>query len=319
MRFSVIVPSYRRPDDLRRCVLGILGGNRLPDELVVVLRDTDAESQAALDELVAAPGGGSIVRVLVSAPGQVAAINRGLEATTGDIVSLTDDDTEPTKAWLERVAMGFSDPDVVGVGGRDLVHESPDNDLPPALKVGLVTWYGAIVGNHHRGAESIQRVHHLKGANMSFRRSALPPFDPLLYGGASALNDTDASLGAGKHGVILYDPEAVVTHYAAERGEGVSRDTRLPEIVDADAHNWIYCMLKHLSWWQRPVLLVYAAMVGSGDRIGLAKWLVGVLGGGKGMTRQLLASLRGQRRGLLTYLTRKGRRRKWDAEVADAA
>ena len=312
MTFSVIVPSYTRPDDLRRCALGVLGGNRLPDELVLIVRDTDLESQALIDELARAENGHLIRKVLVTPPGQVAAINEGLKVSTGEVVCLTDDDTDPTEVWLERVAKAFDDPDVAGVGGRDLVHESPDNDLPPAEKVGLITWYGKVIGNHHRGCEGIRRVHHIKGANMSFRRSALPPFDPNLFRGASMLNDTDASLGALKHGAIVYDPEAVVIHYATERGAGVSRDTSAPEVVDADAHNWTYCMLKHLRWWQRPVFLVYAALVGSGDRIGLVKWAVGIASGKQGMTRQLLAATRGKARGVWTYLTRKKRWREWE-------
>jgi len=303
MTFSVIVPSYKRPDDLRRCGLAILAGNRLPDELVLVCRDTDTESQVLVDELCAGENGELIRKVLVTPAGQVAAINRGLEVATGGVVVLTDDDTEPLPVWLERVAKGYEDPEVVGVGGRDIIPDEPSDR--PADKVGRITWYGLVVGNHHIGCEGTQRVHHLKGANMSFKRSALPPFDPNLFQAASMLNDTDASLGALKHGVLLYDPEAAVIHYAAERGAGVSRDVSDPEVVEADSHNWVYCMMKHLRWWQKPVFLAYAFLVGMGERIGLAKWGVGLLGGKKRVTRQLMASTRGKLRGLWTYLTRR--------------
>jgi glycosyltransferase involved in cell wall biosynthesis len=300
MKLTVIVPSYRRPDSLGRCLEGILAGRRRPDELIAVCRDTDAESQALVAQIAARDGSGLLQQVLVTEPGQVAAINRGIAASTGDIICLTDDDTVPSPQWIERLAAGYEDPKVVGVGGRDRIPGSPDRE--PATEIGLVTWYGRMIGNHHRGCEGIRRVHHLKGANMSFRRSALPAFDPNLFHAASMLNDTDVSLGAGRHGVLLYDPEAVVDHYPAERGAGVSRDVTTPEVVEADSHNWTYAMLKHLRWWAKPVFLAYAFGIGLGARLGLVKWLEALARRQPGATRQFQASTRGKLRGVRTYL-----------------
>jgi len=302
MTFSVIVPSYRRPDDLRRCVRAILGGRRLPDELIVVLRDTDAESQVLVGELASEPHGERLRRVLVSLPGQVAAINAGLAVAAGEVVVFTDDDTEATPAWLERIAAGYADPAVVGVGGRDRIVGLPESG--PAEQVGRLTWYGRIIGNHHRGCEGVRRVQHLKGANMSFRGSVLPPFDPHLFRAASMLNDTDASLSAGRLGVLLYDPDAIVEHYGSERGAGVSRDINDPQVVRADSHNWTYCVLKHLRWWAKPLFLAYALLVGEGARLGPVKWLAGILTGDRRSLRQVWASTLGKLEGLRTYLTR---------------
>jgi glycosyltransferase involved in cell wall biosynthesis len=302
MTFSVIVPSYRRPDDLRRCVQAILVGRRLPDELIAVVRDTDTESQAVVADCTRLPNGGLIRRVLVTPAGQVAALNAGLQVATGEVMVFLDDDTRPTLEWLARIAALYADPAVVGVGGRDRIVDGPDEGL--AHRVGGVTWYGSITGNHHRGCRGIQRVQHLKGANMSFRRSALPPFDPNLFRAASMLNDTDASLGAGRHGVLLYDPEATVDHYASERGGGVSRDIDDPEIARADSHNWTYCMLKHLRWWAKPVFLAYALAVGQGSRLGPLLWLWRCLRGNPKCFRQVWGATQGKLEGLRTYLTR---------------
>ncbi len=300
MKLSVIVPSYRRPASLRSCLSAILSGTRPPDELVAVVRDTDDESQVLVDELAASDGRGILRRVLVKEPGQVAAINQGLRTISGDIICLTDDDTVPSVHWLERLEAGYNDPAVVGVGGRDRIPDLPDEG--PAERVGVVTWYGSIIGNHHRGCAGIRPVDHLKGANMSFRRRALPAFDPNLFQAASMLNDTDASLGARRHGILLYDPEAVVDHYAVERGAGVSRDIDDPEVVRADSHNWAYCMLKHLPWWGKPAFCVYALCVGQGARFGLLKWLQACVRRRPNAFRQFSASTQGKLQGVRTYL-----------------
>jgi glycosyltransferase involved in cell wall biosynthesis len=300
MTFSAIVPSYRRPDLLRRCVQAILAGRRAPDELIAVVRDTDTESQELVRGMAEADARGLLRPVLVHEAGQVAAINQGLAAATGDVVCLTDDDTEPSPQWLERLAALYEQPGVVGAGGRDRIVGLADDG--PARVVGKVTWYGRVIGNHHRGSGGIVQVDHLKGANMSFRREALPPFDPNLFHAASMLNDTDASLGARRHGILLYDPEALVDHYGAERGAGVSRDVNSPEVAEADSHNWTYCMLKHLPAGSKPVFLAYAFLVGQGARIGLLKWLAALPTRPPSATRQFVAATRGKVRGIATYL-----------------
>ena len=45
MKISVIVPTYRRPEYLRRCVKAIAEQTRNPDEVIVVIRETDSASK----------------------------------------------------------------------------------------------------------------------------------------------------------------------------------------------------------------------------------------------------------------------------------
>jgi len=317
VKLSVIVPSYRRPDSLRRCLEGILANTRPPDELIAVVRDTDAESQYEADKVAITDGRGLLRRVHVHEAGQVAAINMGIASATGDVLCFTDDDTVPGPRWLERLAKAYDDPQVAGVGGPDRIVGLAETG--PASVVGRVTWYGRVVGNHHVGSQGIVRVDHLKGANMSFRREALPPFDPNLFHAASMLNDTDASLGARRHGILLYDPEAVVDHYGLERGAGVPREVNTPEVAEADSHNWVYCMLKHLPTWSKPAFLAYALFVGQGARFGLVKWLGALPGRPASATRQFAASTRGKLRGVRTYLARRRRREPARPEGIDAA
>ncbi|ONQ99134.1 glycosyl transferase, partial [Burkholderia cenocepacia] len=41
MKISVLVPTYRRPADLARCLLALQRQQRLPDEVIVVARPED--------------------------------------------------------------------------------------------------------------------------------------------------------------------------------------------------------------------------------------------------------------------------------------
>jgi len=271
---TVLVPSYRRPDTLRRCLDAVLAGSRVPDQIVVVLRDTDTDSHEALDAWLAVTRHADrIDQVTVAEPGQAAATNAGLGAARGDIVCFIDDDTVPAEDWLERLLTHYGDPEVIGVGGRDIVHHGDDISARPQPVVGRITWYGRIIGNHHQpGFDEPAEVDHLKGANMSFRREVVSGFDTSIVG--AHLTDTDASLSAGRHGRLIYDPRASVHHYPAPRTGGYARQSEREEEMRADAHDCAYVMLKHLPPLRRAGFWLFALTIGQHWRYGLLRMLV---------------------------------------------
>src|SRR4051812_45892156 len=95
---SVIVPTYRRPDDLRRCLAGLVRQRLPPAETVVVRRAGDRATEALVSELLEE----AVVDVVVSEPGVLAAMTAGAAAARGDIVAFIDDDAVPRPDWLER-------------------------------------------------------------------------------------------------------------------------------------------------------------------------------------------------------------------------
>lgn len=44
MNISVLIPTYRRPKDLARCLEALKKQKRVPDEVLVIVRNTDAET-----------------------------------------------------------------------------------------------------------------------------------------------------------------------------------------------------------------------------------------------------------------------------------
>lgn len=267
---TALIPSYGRPDSLLRCLEGLRAGERVPDEIIVVVRDTDAQTRAAVAGWLQTASGLNVRIVTVAAPGQVAAINAGLPQATGDIVTFPDDDCVPRPDWLRRLLSHYTSDRVGGVGGRDVVHVDGQENPPPATRVGEVTWYGRMIGNHHLNVLGGPRpVKHLKGVNMSFRRALLVPFDPLIRG--PHINDTDISLAVYRQGYqLIFDPEAKVDHYPASRPDTPGgRNLLDPRLAFLDAHDWTYLLLKHQPWWLRPLNVLYTLLVGTRMRPGL--------------------------------------------------
>src|ERR1700754_2027655 len=151
MKVTVLVPTYRRPADLARRLAALQRQSRLPDEVVVVARADDDATHACLRD-PAVPGALPLSVALVEAPGQVAALYRGLDAARGDLLAITDDDPAPHADWLERIAAASAgDARLGALGGRDWVHEKGrvlDGERP---LVGKVLPSGKIIGNHHLG------------------------------------------------------------------------------------------------------------------------------------------------------------------------
>lgn len=311
MTATVLIPSYRRPDRLAKCLDGVMAGRRLPEQIVVVLRDIDQESQSCLDDWLAQnrpqDRGVTLTRAIADRPGQIVAMNFGLQAATGDVVCFIDDDCVPWQDWLERIMAYYDEPTVGGVGGRDVVHEKHEQGdvlFGRVDCVGQIAWSGRIVGNHHLDfLHGSVEVDHLKGANMSFRRALLKPFDENMSGGSCCLNDTDASLHVRSQGYrLIYDPVIAVDHYPAQRFGDSTREKTAPGLVYSDSHNWVYCMLKYMGPVRRCVFMAYALLVGTGTRYGVAKWLAALPRSPRDATVQFWASTRGKIAGVRTYL-----------------
>lgn len=271
LQFSVVIPSWRRPAELRRCLTALEARERRASEVLVVVRSEDAETRAAVEQ---APAGLGARPVTVEIPGLVAALEAGWRAAQGDIVAFTDDDALPDPDWLARMAAHFeTEPRVGAVGGRDRLSENQDPPVP-SHDVGRVSWYGRRGGEHHRGAGPPASVDAVKGVNMAYRRAAIEQigFDPRLRGvGAQRHSELTLCLAVKRAGWdVVYDPAIAVDHREGPRFD--ERNQRgfadLGELRDA-AHNELYAMLRWLPWWRKPIVLLYALLVGTREAPGL--------------------------------------------------
>ncbi len=310
MIVTVLIPTYRRPQDLARCLKALEKQTRSADEVLVVVRDTDTETQTFLEAFK--PYSLPIHTVIMCVSGQVAALNAGLDAAQGDIVAITDDDAAPHSDWLERIEAHFiTDEQVGGVGGRDWVYLGTklcDAATHPGASqiVGKLQWFGRAIGNHHIGEGLPREVDILKGANMSFRKSAIADlhFDERLRGkGAQVHNDLAFCLAVKRLGwKLVYDPEVAVDHYLGERFDEDQRVFEFNGVSYANAvYNATLILLEYLSPIQRNVYIVWSILVGTRQAFGLIQWLRFFPQESNVATQKLLASLQGRWHGWQTW------------------
>jgi len=297
LTISVVIPSYRRPKDLARC-LDALKKQKLPaDEVLVVVRDTDTETWTFVQTLN--PEFLLLRTATVSESGVVAAMNAGMDAASGDIIAFTDDDATPHTDWLERIEAHFlSDSNIGGVGGRDWVYHGTELEEGEREVVGQVQWFGRVIGGHHLGVGEAREVDVLKGVNMSFRRSAIDQmhFDPRMRGtGAQVHFELAFSLALKRAGwKLIYDPKVAVNHYPAQRFDEDQRN-KFNDIALINAvHNETLVLLENLPSTRRTAFVFWATFVGTRDAPGFLQWLRFLPKEGTLAGQKLLASLRGR-------------------------
>ena len=290
VRLTVIVPTYRRVDSLKRCLAALALLQRPADEVVVTVRDTDTETQKYLAGTL--PPSLPVRSVPVREPGVVAAMNAGLAAATGDIIALTDDDTAPHKDWLERIeALFASDPKIGGVGGRDWVYfgERLDGAGYESENVGRLLWFGLIVGNHHVGIGGPRDVELLKGANCAYRAAALKlvGFDSRLRGqGAQVHWELMLGLNLLRRGWrLVYDPAIGVDHFPSVRHGKDQRGQFQTDTHYDIIYNETISLSEYLPPLRRAAFLLWATLVGTRFAPGLLQFFRLILLG-KGEARQ---------------------------------
>jgi len=274
MRLSVLIPSYNRPEHLERCLKGLAGQTREADQIVLVLRQGDVATIGLGERWsVRLP----IQIQKIDRPGVVQALNLGLDHAEGDIVTITDDDTEALPDWLARVEAHFQADELLGgVGGRDLLHQ--DGIILPAtaMVVGRILPFGRIVGNHHLGIGPARRVEHLKGVNMSWRRTAIAGerFDTDLRGeGAQAYFELAFSLVVlARRWKLLYDPSIQVHHYVAPRFDADQRRIFSQPATENAAFNLYLSLFRYMAHGPRRwTTLLWAKWVGTVTHPGILR------------------------------------------------
>jgi glycosyltransferase involved in cell wall biosynthesis/GT2 family glycosyltransferase len=298
---DVVVPTLHRPDALIRCLTALQRQQRLPDQVIVVVRTDDRESLDALDQFDA--GSLSVTVVRVNLRGVLAAMSAGVHASTASVIAFTDDDAQPRADWLARIVTCFGDLSVGAVGGRDLV---PGQEGPVNPVVGVFTRSGKLVGNHHLGVGPPRDVHVLKGVNMAIRTAALAlPAEGVLRGtGAQAHYEVLVCAAVRSAGWrIVYDPAMVVDHEGAARVQSDSRDRPPARSVVDGGYNWLLASTL-LEPAERSRRVLFAFAIGTRDQPGMIRVIAAVLRGEGEVLRRAVPSIVGKLLAFVTLLLR---------------
>ncbi|MGA0557941.1 glycosyltransferase family 2 protein [Larkinella sp. VNQ87] len=110
MVFSVVIPTYRRPHLLKRCLNALQRQmfDHAEMEVIVVDDGADAETRQTVEE---ASQSGDLSFHYLTQPerrGPAAARNRGWQSARGTVIAFTDDDCLPDENWLSAAWEDFA-------------------------------------------------------------------------------------------------------------------------------------------------------------------------------------------------------------------
>jgi len=210
LRISVVVPTYKRPELLERCLKGLLTQKFTPADFEIIIVD-DAASDTTKKQVEnwarqTQETGHTIHYVLVTGPrhGPAAARNCGWRSAQAEIIAFTDDDCIPEMYWLQMGVNAFTD-DIAAISGRIVV---PLPSVPTDYE------YKAAQIQHSEFAT----------ANCFYRRTVLAQvggFDERFT--IACREDSDLFFTLQRqHSICIFAPEAVVMHPVRAAGWGVS-------------------------------------------------------------------------------------------------
>jgi len=180
---SVVVPALNEEKLIGKC-LESLRNQTVPCEIIVVDNGSRDQTPEIADKYAD--------KVLVEPDLSITKLReRGVEASTGDIIATTDADTVCPPTWLEKLLDPFRDTYVVATGG-------PVKPLKTGVSRGVYTQL----------LSSAVSLGLLLGSNMAYRRSAYEKVGgyPKTY----RAEDWTLSLRLADVGKVVYNPEAVV-------------------------------------------------------------------------------------------------------------
>ena len=212
LRFSVVIATKGRPDDLRATLESLSAADPAPHEVIVVDGDEDRSAEAVTAEA----GGAAYVH---SQAGLTLQRNLGVEQASGDVVVFLDDDVEVEPALFAVLDRAYRDDSVVGATGK-VVEAAPrrvGNKRSRARRLlfggeeGTMTRFG--YPRRLQDIDTERDVEFMQGCLMTVRTepAARLRFDERLTGYALA-EDEDFSYRLSRTGRVRYLPDAVVHH-----------------------------------------------------------------------------------------------------------
>jgi glycosyltransferase involved in cell wall biosynthesis len=120
MKFSVIIPTYNRADDLRGTLGSLAGLTPRGDWEVIVVDNNSCDHTRSVVLDVANGFPVELQYLFEKEQGRCAALNRGILAARGEIIVTTDDDVRVEPDWLDQAAKALDDMQCDYVGGKVL-------------------------------------------------------------------------------------------------------------------------------------------------------------------------------------------------------
>ncbi len=224
---SVVICAYTqdRWSSLLEAIASVQRQSQPPSEIVLVIDHNPALFEQARQEI----SGVNIVENN-EAQGLAGARNTGIAHSNGQIIAFMDEDAVAADNWLESLIGGYSNKDVLGVGG----------EVRPLWTTNMPGWFPEefqwVVGCSYKGLpNTLAPVRNPIGCNMTFRKDVLLAAGGFRNGMGRigtipvGCEETELSIRLRQifpGATILYQPEAVIYHQVPEWRIGWSYFTR---------------------------------------------------------------------------------------------
>lgn len=287
LRVSVVVPTYRRPFLLDRCLRALVGQDlpRGEYEIVVVDDANDAKTREVVEDYGREGDTAPPIRYecVTGRHGPAIARNRGWRAARAPIAAFTDDDCVPQSDWLRHGLLAL-DGGAAAVWGRIRVPLPPEptdyeRDAARLADAGFVT------------------------ANCFCRREALEAVGGLDERFTAAFReDSDLYFSLLERGLpVVHAPRAIVVHPLRPAGWGESLRQQRKILFDAllyKKHPALYrARIRRTPRWDYYGTVALLGLALGGAAAGATGVALGAGAGWAGMTAQFFATrLAGTRR-----------------------
>lgn len=274
MKFSIVIPTYNRENDLEICLDSILGQTLKPAEIVVI--DDGNSSQDFLRNVKIDLSKEGINFVYYKKDhtkerrGLSESKNISLELVSNEIFFILDDDLILDNNFFEKIMKVWQenrDEKLIGVGGLIKNNRKKSAFEKVYYKIfGLTSRYSWDVNGvgfqvWNEGITKREKGHYVHGGVSSYKKSLVKKLGGFatFSGGRTALEDVDFCLRAKNKGYyFIMEPRAKVIHNHSPSGrennfligfkEGNNRKAIFKEHCDKNLKNYFWFWWANIGW-----------------------------------------------------------------------
>jgi GT2 family glycosyltransferase len=279
---SIVIPSHSRVEYLRRCLTSVQAYAPPRTEILVV---DDGSAEGIISRVAESFLNVTLLRHERS-QGFCAAVNRGILASSGEIVELLNDDAEVTADWVEPVLPWFENPKIAAVTPL-VLQDREDRSEWMIDTAGDEYDFGGFARKRGHGQKFTphgpfaqpREVWGISAAAGFYRRSALLEVGGFPESFRAYFDDVDLSFRLRRAGYLCgYEPTSRVWHavsasYGRSSPKTLRMQSRNEELVFwRNVRGW-----QRLRWLPRHVAVLAGKAVRRWREGSLQPWLAGRL------------------------------------------
>jgi len=264
VEFSVVIPTYKRPDDLLRCVNSILSQSLQPAEILIV--DDDNLPEVLIDNIKVNCAVKNVELIYykkdlqIERRGSSESRNKGLKLANNDIVFILDDDVELCQSFFEytmEIWIASDCSNLLGVGGVIVNNRQKgileniynkifllDSSIPWDINdLGFQVWNDWV--------ESTTKGYYAHGGVCSYNKRVVEEIGlfKTFDGGRTALEDVEFCLRAKRKGYyFVVEPKARVFHYQSKVSRESEEESGYKEGYNRVLIYFMHCHKNYLSF-----------------------------------------------------------------------